>query len=90
MIDRIGRHGANEANIVNNSTNIGEQGADLGSIAAVFGEWKNRSQAEKFFSLKLRQLLTSSETLRHRFAIHLGQLGLRIVKLQMRGATCHG
>ena len=71
VIDRIGRHRADEADVVDHRTDMREQRADLRLVCAELGERMLRPEAHQLRSLQLGELLPLGHALRHGLAIEL-------------------
>ena len=68
VIERI------EADVVDHRADLREQRADLGLVLPELRERMLRPEADQLLALQLRELLPFREALRHRLAVHLGQL----------------
>ena len=68
---------------------MGEEGADLGPVAAEALEGELRGVAEELLPLQLGELLAPREALGHRLAVHRRQARLRVEGLQLGGAARH-
>jgi hypothetical protein len=89
VIDRIGRHGSNQANLVGDRTDVGQQGADFGPLTPDLLERKHGPQALEFLTLQLGKLLAGGEALGHRLAVQLCKLGFWIEELKMGRPAGH-
>jgi hypothetical protein len=74
-----------EADVVDHAADLRKQLADLDLVLPELRELVLRPEAVQRLALKLRELLSLRERLRHRLAIHLRELRLRIEGLQCDG-----
>src|SRR5437879_647722 len=88
MIDLLGPHGTNDAHIVGHTADVGEQLADFRTRLAKPFEPVLWPKADKWLPLQLSNLLTLSEGLRHRLAVHLSKFWFRVQRLKMRRPSC--
>ena len=89
MIDLLGDHRANHADVVRHLLMIGQKIADRLTAIAVPAELGERSLALQLLVLQLGDRLAGGEGLRHRLAIESGQLRLVIKRFQMRRPARH-
>ena len=90
VVDGIRRHRADDADVVGHGTDVRQKFGELGAVLAVPGELELRSLADEFLALELGELLAVGEALRHALAVHLGESGLMVEELELRGASGHG
>ena len=89
MINGLARHGTHPANLIGHRAQLGEEFTQFDTHFSEALEGQLRSVANQLLPLELGDLLTLSERLGHRLAVHLGQLGLGIEGFQMRRTTGH-
>ena len=89
MIDRLGVHGANDAEIIRHLWDMLEYFAYLLPGFAMTIELKIWSPTGELFSLELGDGLALCQGLRHGFPIQLGELGLGVKGFQVGWATGH-
>ena len=90
MIDRLGGHGADQADFVEDGTGLGEEGADFGFAVPEAGEGVLGAEAGEFLALELGELLAFGEAFGHGFAVHFAEFGFVIESFEVGGATRHG
>jgi hypothetical protein len=79
---------ADEADVVDHAADVRKQLADLDLVLPELRELGAAARSSSA-ALKLRELLPLRERLRHRLAVHLRELRLRIERLQMRRSARH-
>ena len=89
VVDRVGRHRAHKADVVDHRAEVRKQRADLGLVFPELGEGKLRREADEFLPLQLRELLPAREALRHGLAMHRRELRLRVEGLELRRPARH-
>src|SRR5581483_3807225 len=87
VIDLLGPHGADDADVVRHAADVGEQAYHLLSRFAELLELVLRAEAFQLFALQLCDLLALGERFGHALAVHLRQLRLVVERLQVRGAA---
>ena len=87
VIDLLGPHRADDADVVGDAADVREQLADLLAGLAELLEAVLRAEADQLLALQLRDLLALGERLRHRLAVHLGELGLVVEGFEVRRAA---
>lgn len=90
VIDGLGGHRANEAEVIDDGADVGEEGGDFGSVPAELGEGKHGALTVQFLALELGELLTAGEAFRHGRSIQCGELGFRIEGFELGRASGHG
>ena len=89
VIDLLGLHRADDADVVGDAADVGQIIADrllrLPNLLKVDCGPKQSS----FLALQLRDRLAFGERLGHRLAVHFGELRLVVEQFQMRGAAGH-
>jgi hypothetical protein len=76
VVDRLGGHRADDADVIRDLLDVGEQLGDLLPVLADLVELVLRPEAAQLLALELRDRLALGERLGHRLAGHLGSLGL--------------
>jgi hypothetical protein len=76
VIDLLGVHRANDAEVISHGADLREQRADFLTRPTEALKLELRSLTAEFFALQLRNLLPLGERARHRLAMHGRQLGL--------------
>ncbi len=89
VVDRLGGHRSDQADLVDHRPDVREQCADLGPLLAKRLERVLRAETKQLLPLKLGELLAPGKAFRHRLAVHRGELRLRVEGLQMRRAARH-
>ena len=89
VINLLGLQGTDDADVIGKASDVRERRTHLLSRFAILLEFMRRTEAFELLILELRDGLPFGERLRHRFPVHLRQLGFVIQRFQMRGATCH-
>ena len=83
VVDRLGLQRLDDAQFVGHRVQVREDFADLLAALAVLAKGVLRREAIELLTLKLRDRLTLGERLRHRLAVHLGELRLVVQCLQV-------
>ena len=89
VVDRLGHQRPHDADVVGDAADVRKERADLLSRLAVPLELVLRRQALELLILKLRDRLPLGERLRHRLAVHFGELRLVVERLQVRRSAGH-
>ena len=89
MIDLLGLHRADDADLVGDAGDVREQVGDLLARLAVLLEFDERPARLEHGVLKLGELLPLGERLGERLAVELLQLGLVVEALELRRAARH-
>ena len=89
VVDGLGGHGADDAQLVGDGAGLLEQLAHLLAVLPELLEAKLRPVAVQLGTLQLRDLLPLRERVRHRLAVHLRELRLVIPRLQVRRPARH-
>jgi hypothetical protein len=87
VIDLLTPHRADDAEIIGDTTNVGELLHDLLTRLAEPFELELRPIADQLLPLKLCNLLPARERFRHWLAVHLRQLWLVVEGLELRGSS---
>ena len=87
VIDLLGPHGADDADVVGDAADVGEQRADLLAGFAEFLERMLGAEADEALALQLGDLLPLGEGVRHGLAAQFGELGLVVEGFQVRRAA---
>src|SRR4051812_47783351 len=78
-----------DANVVDDRTDVRKEFADFGARFSETLEAVLRPEAFQRLTLQLCELLSFCEALRHRLAVHRGELWLRVESFQVGGAARH-
>ena len=89
VINGIGRHRANQTNVINDRTDFWEQRTDFGLVFAKLLKWMLRTKADERRPLELGDLLPFCHRLWHRLAIHLRKFWLGIECFEVTGPAGH-
>ena len=89
VVDRLGDHRADDADLVGDGGDVGEDRADLLAAGPVASERVLGREADELLALELGDRHALRERLGHRLAVHPGELGLGVEGLQVRGAAGH-
>jgi len=89
MVNLIGVQRADDTDIIGNATDVRKESTDMLSGIAAMSELGQRTKASQLLALKLGDRLAFGKRLRHRLAVHLGQLGFKIEALQVRRSARH-
>ena len=84
VVDLLAVHRADDAQLVGHAADVREDLRHLLPGLAVPLERELRREAHQLLALQLRQLLPLRERLRHRLAVHRGQLRLVVERLEVR------
>src|SRR5207249_9326107 len=84
MIDLFGPHRPHDASLVDDAADVGEELAHRLARLAESLEAVRRPEAGELLALQLRDLLSLGQRLRHRLAVHLGELWLVVEGLEVR------
>ena len=89
VVDGLGVHRANDADIVRYLREMVKDFADLLARFSVPVELEVGSAAGQFLALQLSDGLALGETVGHGLSIPLGKHGLVVEALEVRGPACH-
>ena len=89
VVDRFGHHRADNADLVGDGGDVGEDRADLLAARAAASERMLGREADELLALELGDGHALGERLGHGLAMHPGQVGLRVQGLQVRRAAGH-
>ena len=89
VIDLLGVHGLDHANLVRERSDIREEAGHGQAALAVGLECHERPARFQFGVLQLRELLTFGERFRKGFAVDVFELGLVIERFEVRGTARH-
>src|SRR3954447_5403573 len=89
VIDGFGGHRPDQADLIDDRTNLRKQLTYLGAVAAELFETMLWSKTHEFLPLQLRDLFSFRERLGHRLAVQLRQPGFVIERLQVRRTARH-
>ena len=84
VVDLLGPHRADDADLVGDAADVREQLADLLPGLAELLEAVLRPEALQLLALELGDRLALGERLGHRLAVHLGELRLVVERLEVR------
>ncbi len=83
MIDLLGLHGADDANVVGNTAYVGKYAGNLLLRLAITGKGMLGRQTLEFFPLQLGNGLARRDGLGHDLSVKLGQLRLVVKRLEV-------
>ncbi len=89
VVDRLGHHGPDDADLVGDAPDVREELADLLARLAELLERVLRREALERLPLELRDRHPRRERAGHRLAVHLGELRLVVERLQVRRPAGH-
>jgi hypothetical protein len=89
VVDLLGLHRANDADVVGDRADVGQEVADGLTRLAVFAKRSLWSKAQKLLLLQLSDRLALGERLGHRRAVHGGQLRLLVEQFKVRRPAGH-
>lgn len=90
MIDGLGGHGTDQADAVEDRSNVWEQLADLGFGFSKPLEGKTWAVTDEFLALELGDLFSARERFRHGLPMHFAELRFGIEGFQMGRSAGHG
>src|SRR6185369_515440 len=83
VVDLLGPHGADDAEVIGNAADAREELAHLLAGFAVGLELVLRAKADQRLALQLRDLLSLGHRRGHRLAVHRGELGFVVEGLEV-------
>ena len=89
VIDGVGRHRADQADVAEHRADVGEERADFGAVGAHLRKGMLRAKAGQLLPLQLRELLSLRHALGHRLPVELCQLRLVVEGFEVRRPTGH-
>ena len=89
VVDLLGNHGADDADLVGDRSCVGEKVGNLDARLAVFLKAGEGAAGDELGTLELGELLAFGERFRERLAVELVQFRLGIEGFQVRGAAGH-
>ncbi len=89
VVDRLGHHRADDADLVGDRAQVRQDRADLLATGSAAAKRMLGSETDQLLPLELSDRHALGERLRHRLAVHLGERRLGVERLQMRGAAGH-
>ena len=89
VVDRLGHHRVDDADVVGDRGQLRKDRAQVLPARSAPLERVLRREADQLRALKLRDRHALGERLGHRLALHLGERGLVVERLQVRGAARH-
>ncbi len=87
VVDLLGPHGADDADVVGDAADVGEERADLLSGFAEFLEGMLGAEAGEALALQLGDLLAGGKGIGHGLAGHFGELGFVVEGFEVGGAA---